>query len=232
MGARQLNSWQSIRLLRTYPQGRKLRKHDFSLTASSAKNIIGSLCSINIQRHPAPESWGSRNEKNLPAESHQARQDPRISRTHGHAERSQGPEGASGEGASTSGKLIFPSRGNTADERFPRQARLRRPRDFRHVFAQPTKSVDNCFTVLARGNGCSSARLGLAISKKCAPRAVDRNRLKRIIRESFRRHHDHLEGIDLVVMCRRGSPSFPNSRLYCSLCAHWKRLRDQLCASC
>ena len=45
--------------------------------------------------------------------------------------------------------------------------------------------------------------MGLAIAKKCARRAVDRNRLKRLVRESFRLERLGLPGLDLVVMCRR-----------------------------
>lgn len=45
-----------------------------------------------------------------------------------------------------------------------------------------------------------SARLGLAVSKKQVKRAVDRNRIKRLIREVFRHRRDSLKGYDLVVM--------------------------------
>jgi ribonuclease P protein component len=46
------------------------------------------------------------------------------------------------------------------------------------------------------------ARLGLAIARKQVRRAVARNRLKRIVRESFRHRSEALHGIDLVVMAR------------------------------
>ncbi|MCG6863215.1 MAG: ribonuclease P protein component [Chromatiaceae bacterium] len=109
-------------------------------------------------------------------------------------------------------------------------ARLRRPADFRKVFAQPAKSIDSCFTVLARPNGHRPARIGLAISKKNARRAVDRSRIKRVVRESFRQRRHHLHGIDLVVLCRRSAVTLPNGRLFSSLSAHWTSVRDQLCA--
>jgi|GEM_PF-3976772 len=45
------------------------------------------------------------------------------------------------------------------------------------------------------------ARLGMAVAKKCAKRAVDRNRLKRLARESFRQHKHSLAGFDIVPSC-------------------------------
>ncbi|MEA3274020.1 MAG: ribonuclease P protein component [Pseudomonadota bacterium] len=100
------------------------------------------------------------------------------------------------------------------------------------MFANPAKSVDACFTVLARRTDTEPARLGLAISKKCARRAVDRSRLKRVVRESFRRHRADLYGLDLVVLCRRDAVGSRSQRLFDSLSVHWKRILDQLCASC
>jgi len=223
---------QFISLSHTYPQASPIGNCDYALTAAHAKNIIGSLCSINFKRVPRCRFWGSRDEENLSTEPHQAGQDPRFPRTHGHTKWAQNPEGTPRQGTWAPGDLIdHLSPGKPVNTRFKRQARLCRPGDFRDVFAKPKKSVDSFFTVLARDNGRSSARLGLAISKKCARRAVDRNRLKRIVRESYRHHRDHLKGIDFVVLCRRGSLTSPNSRLFSSLSAHWKRIRDQLCAS-
>ncbi len=51
-------------------------------------------------------------------------------------------------------------------------------------------------------NAGSPARLGLAIAKKRAKRALDRNRIKRIARETFRHNLAPLEGVEIVVMNR------------------------------
>jgi ribonuclease P protein component len=85
--------------------------------------------------------------------------------------------------------------------------------------------------VLARPNAEGPARLGLAIARKCARRAVDRNRLKRLVRESFRSQGLSLWGLDLVVMCRRDGVAAENAQLLASLASHWARIRKQLCAS-
>ena len=108
--------------------------------------------------------------------------------------------------------------------RFPRRARLTGRNAFAHVFAQPVKSSDRYFTVLARPNALDHPRLGLAISRKVAKSAVARNRLKRIARESFRHHRQQLAGLDCVVMGRAGLAEQDNAVLFASLQRHWRRL--------
>jgi ribonuclease P protein component len=115
---------------------------------------------------------------------------------------------------------------------FPRDARMTQASEFRRVFSQPIRSTDAYFTILARLNAVGAARVGLAISKKCAPRAVDRNRLKRLARASFRLARADLPNIDIVVTCRRTAATAPNAQLATSLSAHWERIRDWLpCAT-
>ena len=114
--------------------------------------------------------------------------------------------------------------------RFSRRARLSNKADFSHVFAQPVKSGDPYFTVLARPNSLGFPRLGLAISRKSAPSAVVRNRIKRIIRESFRYHQHALGGLDLVVIGQPKIGTQANAVLFTSLQRHWDRLRRR-CAN-
>ena len=59
-------------------------------------------------------------------------------------------------------------------------------------------------TLLATPNALDRPRLGLAISRKVARTAVARNRIKRVIRESFRHHQDRLCALDIVVLGRSG----------------------------
>ncbi len=51
------------------------------------------------------------------------------------------------------------------------------------------------------GRGVES-RLGIALTRRLVPRAVDRNRLKRMAREAFRRHPVKHAGLDCVVALR------------------------------
>lgn len=113
--------------------------------------------------------------------------------------------------------------------RFPKRARLLKPAEFSRVFKDPIRSSDRLFTILAMSNTEQLPRLGLAISKKHARRAVDRNRIKRIVRESFR-HQAQLPPADFVVMARDVTLQADNQQLFESLLQHWKRLCAKLAA--
>lgn len=107
---------------------------------------------------------------------------------------------------------------------FPRSVRLTLPAQYRQVFANARRIGDAGFTLLVRDNDAGFARLGLAISRKCARRAVDRQRIKRLIRESFRHHRTALAHVDIVVMCRPAVTGWDNERIRGSLDRLWARL--------
>ena len=108
--------------------------------------------------------------------------------------------------------------------RFTRQQRLVQAVDFQRVFDKPERRTDKYFTILYINGHQSAGRLGLAISKKRARRAVDRNRIKRLVRESFRQHQQLLSGKDIVVMAREATATASKADLYKSLSAHWQQL--------
>lgn len=94
------------------------------------------------------------------------------------------------------------------------------------MFERGRHRKDDCFTVIAAPNDAGRARLGLAIAKRRVPRAVDRSRLKRIVRESFRHRACELPAVDIVVLARSGLAHRDNDRLFDSLAGHWRRLTD------
>ncbi len=59
------------------------------------------------------------------------------------------------------------------------------------------------FSVFVRANTLPRSRIGVIVSTKTAPRAVDRNRIKRLVREAFRQEPERFMGNDLVVLARR-----------------------------
>lgn len=106
---------------------------------------------------------------------------------------------------------------------FKRDKRLTDAEDYQFVFADARRYGDKALTILVRKNEHKQeARLGLAISKKCAKRAVDRNRIKRLIRESFRLQHQHLPAIDIIVMCKPLILSLDNETLRKALDKQWQ----------
>jgi ribonuclease P protein component len=116
----------------------------------------------------------------------------------------------------------------TATRVFARRQRLTTSRDFGNVFSGAERSSDRFFTVLVTTGRSASARLGLAVSKRAAKRAVDRNRLKRLARESFR--HSELAALDFVVMAKQGAALTDSRTLRQSLDRHFERLNRRASA--
>jgi len=83
-----------------------------------------------------------------------------------------------------------------SDASFPRDARLLEAAGYGQVFKRNKRLTNRYWIVLAHRSGSDHSRLGLAIAKKRAKRAVDRNRIKRIARESFRHNRVLLKGYD------------------------------------
>ena len=115
---------------------------------------------------------------------------------------------------------------------FQASARLRDARQFKRVFAEPQRFDGVGFLVLARANTHGSARLGLAIAKRCCARAVDRNKLKRIVRESFRVHVDSLPAVDIVVLCAPAARHLTSPDLFSGLDRAWKKVLGKTWVDC
>ena len=89
-------------------------------------------------------------------------------------------------------------------EIFPKTARLLSPRDYKPVFDNSRYKVSSKqFLLLAAASQANRPRLGLVIAKKHVVKAVQRNRLKRVLRESFRRRQVEIPPIDIVVLARK-----------------------------
>ncbi|MCK9396481.1 MAG: ribonuclease P protein component [Methylobacter sp.] len=114
---------------------------------------------------------------------------------------------------------------------FPPQLRLKTPAEYKKVFAKPVKSSDQYFTLLAIRNDFDYPRLGLAIAKKNIRKAVQRNVIKRTVRENFRIKQHSLGNIDIVVLARREAVDAPLDLLRKSLERHWLKLVSR-CDSC
>ncbi len=109
--------------------------------------------------------------------------------------------------------------------RFPREARLLDGRSFTRVFGGSRRFADKHWTVLVHdAPPGQAARLGLAIAKKRARRAVDRNRIKRVARESFRHRRAALGARDVVIMNRDAATAADTARLRASLDALWDKV--------
>jgi ribonuclease P protein component len=81
----------------------------------------------------------------------------------------------------------------------PAEARLRRPQDFRRVYARGLRARGRQLVVIAHRRRERGHRLGLSVSKDHG-RAVRRNKIKRILREAFRLARPRLPGQYDVVL--------------------------------
>ena len=87
------------------------------------------------------------------------------------------------------------------DAGLPRSARVRTGAEYDRIFKDGRRNADPLLS-LHWLRGDAPARLGLAVSRKVDPRAVGRNRIKRILRAEFRQHRHALPPGDYVLVAR------------------------------
>jgi ribonuclease P protein component len=112
----------------------------------------------------------------------------------------------------------------------PAQRRLRRKSDFEAAYARGRRFGNGFFAVTAMPNDIGGPRLGLAVSVKNAGSSVERNRIRRTIRESFRLHQHELPAVDLVVSARGRARDATGAELRASLSALWQKVNEQCAA--
>lgn len=84
--------------------------------------------------------------------------------------------------------------------------------------------MDALFTISCAANEAGTARLGMAVGVRAIGNAVRRNRLRRLIRESFRMHRPELPAVDVFVTARSPSAAATNAEVFASLAALWRRI--------
>jgi ribonuclease P protein component len=104
------------------------------------------------------------------------------------------------------------------------------PEEFKAVLGAEYRRTGKNFLVRALPNTRSAARLGLIASRKASPRAVDRNRGKRLARESFRALQSQLPAMDIVLQQKNDLRKCSNpvirrelDRLLLEMAAHFGR---------
>jgi ribonuclease P protein component len=113
----------------------------------------------------------------------------------------------------------------------PAVGRLRAKADFDTAYAQGRRTGNSLFGVTTRRNGLDRPRLGLAVAVRVAGSSVERNRIRRIIRESFRVHQYEMPPVDIVVSARDRARDAPGPELHASLAALWKKVIEQCATS-
>ena len=140
-----------------------------------------------------------RHEADLPTQ--EAAQEPhaRLPQAHEERGRTRGHQASAREGA----QAAHPSGAEEVAHgvRLTRSARLRRRREFLEVQQRGRRIFSGELLVLALASGAPRPRIGITVSSKVG-NAVERNRVKRWIREGWRSVCRDLPAVDLVVIAR------------------------------
>lgn len=101
------------------------------------------------------------------------------------------------------------------DKRYPRPLRLLTPADFKRVMDGALfKASQSHFLLLAVPSATPHSRLGFIVAKKKVRLAVDRNRIKRCVRENFRLLQAELPPMDIVFLARQDVGRLDNADLH------------------
>jgi ribonuclease P protein component len=106
----------------------------------------------------------------------------------------------------------------------PASRRMRSPAEFKRAYASGRRFADEFFTATAQANDLTWARLGMSIAARILRRAVDRNRVRRLIRESFRMHQQQLPSLDIIIGARAGALKADRAHLRASLDKLWRKI--------
>lgn len=112
---------------------------------------------------------------------------------------------------------------SAADFSLTSRERLHTTSQFQRVFDQAARASSEAFVLLSRENTLGYPRLGMVVAKRNARRAVDRNMVKRMVRESFRTCKAGLPASDYVVILRRPAGAAQRDTLRRQLTRLWQR---------
>lgn len=110
---------------------------------------------------------------------------------------------------------------------FNKTQRLLNAADFGQVFDNNRVKVANpSLLILAMPTHGNQSRLGIVVAKKNIATAVQRNRLKRVVRETFRQRQFKVP-LDIVFLARKGAAGLCSKKLTQLLNKSWDRLDDR-----
>jgi ribonuclease P protein component len=109
----------------------------------------------------------------------------------------------------------------------PQERRLRRKREFDAAYAHGRRFGNSFFGVTTHVNEEGWPRLGLAVAVKTAGNSVERNRIRRVIRESFPLHQHEIPALDLVVSARLRARGAASAELRAQLEPLWREVRTK-----
>jgi len=151
---------------------------------------------------------GKSHEANVPTLRRPAQADARLSRAHAHPRRQGSDPRSSRQGTLAARRLTLETR---------IQQRLRREQRLGAAAVAATLKGGKVvraarFHVYRLATSLGYPRLALVVPKRLAPRAVTRNRIRRLVREAFRMHQEQLGALDCVVRLMKAPGDAPVTR--------------------
>lgn len=101
-----------------------------------------------------------------------------------------------------------------SDSSFPAKFKIKTSRDFRNILAEGTKTHSKNFILYVKPNSLGFPRLGVSVGKKASPSSVRRNRMKRVLREVFRKNKPAFSSNDIVFVIKNDVSDGKFSDLY------------------
>lgn len=105
----------------------------------------------------------------------------------------------------------------------PRSYRLRTTQQFQNIFRNSRRLAKGSVAIFNLDNAINHPRLGIVVPKKYVRKAVQRNQIKRIMRESFRANYCKLPAKDFVLIAYKGAEQCENIKLREQLEWLWKK---------
>lgn len=102
--------------------------------------------------------------------------------------------------------------------------KLRSAAEFERARKSRERRADALFVLQWVGNTRAQARIGMAVSARAVGGAVGRNRVRRLIRESFRLRRGQLPAVDVFVTARTAARAATNAEIFASLGRLWQEI--------
>jgi ribonuclease P protein component len=100
---------------------------------------------------------------------------------------------------------------------FRKEERITKRQDYLRIYAQGKRVYSKRFTIIVCPNQTNMRRLGITVGKKIG-NAVERNRVKRLLREFFRLNKSRLSpSLDIVIIAKKGILPLTYQDIYAEL---------------
>jgi len=113
------------------------------------------------------------------------------------------------------------------DHTISKKNRLLKPSEFQNIYKHGQWVANRELVANFKSENNQISKLGITVSKKVSKRAVDRNRIKRQIREWFRKNKLSCVHIDLIITAKPNAKAKTNKEIQHSLDDLWRKVQKK-----